>query len=189
MSGPAQLRYTYERYRRLPEDRNRYEVMDGELFVSPAPTRRHQQLSKRLYYHLYRHVEVEARGGEVYYAPFDVILADDTVVQPDLIYVAPEHAARFSARGLDGAPDLVVEILSPSTRSRDLGLKREVYARFGVQELWLVDPEDASLAVWRLDADASSAPSVARYAAELSPRRVSRVLPELELPLAEVFAA
>lgn len=98
-------------------------MLDGELVVSPSPNRRHQQLSKRLQHHLYCHVEVDQQLGEVYYAPFDVILAQDNVLVPDLIYVAEAQKELFSQRGLEGAPDLVVEILSPSTRSRDLGVK------------------------------------------------------------------
>jgi len=151
MGQPTKVHHSYETYCELPDDGNRYEVIEGELYVSPAPTRRHQELSKRLEYHLYRWAEVEGRRGEVFYAPFDVILADDTVLQPDLIYVREERRDRFSERGLEGAPDLVVEILSPSTRARDRGLKRETYARHGVSELWLVDPEANAVEVFRLD--------------------------------------
>lgn len=136
-----QVRYTYEDYRQLPDDGKRYEVHDGELVVSPSPTRRHQQLSKRMQFQLYKYVEVDHQLGEVYYAPLDVILADDNVLVPDLIFVSRARQESFSRRGLEGAPDLVVEILSPSTRARDQGQKRRIYARFGVRELWLVDPE------------------------------------------------
>jgi Uma2 family endonuclease len=174
---------TYELYLQLPDDGKRYEVLDGELVVSPAPSRRHQQLSKRLQYHLYRHVEVDRSLGEVYDAPFDVILSDTNVVQPDLIYVASERLGLFEERGLFGAPDLVVEILSPGTRRRDRGLKKAIYARFGVRELWLVEPDRSEVEVWRL-ADGA-------YVLEgrLGPpdTLVSGVVPELRLELAQVF--
>lgn len=185
MARPAQARVTYEDYRQLPEDGKRYEVLDGELVVSPSPSRRHQELSKRLLYHLYRHVEVEQRRGEVYHAPFDVVLAEDNVVQPDLIYVAEERKALFSQRGLEGAPDLVVEILSPSTRARDVGAKRSIYARFGVRELWLVDPERDAVDVFHLTG--RDLALVASQARDGTLR--SAVLPELRVDLASVFAS
>jgi Uma2 family endonuclease len=179
-----QVRLTYADYRLLPDDGRRYEVLDGELVVSPAPSRRHQQLSKRLQYELYRHVEVEHRLGEVYYAPFDVILTDDTIVQPDLIFVTRERQGLFSERGLEGAPDLVVEILSPRTRSHDEGLKRAIYARFGVRELWLVDPERDVIDAFELSGGELARVGSFGRADALQ----SRVLPGLRLDLAAVFA-
>ncbi|MBX3471533.1 MAG: Uma2 family endonuclease [Planctomycetes bacterium] len=183
MASP-QVRYTYEDYRQLPGDGQRYEVLDGELIVSPSPSRRHQELSKRLQYQLYRHVEVEHRLGEVFNAPFDVILSEDNVVQPDLLFVATSRLAVFSERGLEGAPDLVVEILSPSTRARDCGRKREVYARFGVRELWLVDPERDAVDVFeRVAGDLAATGTYGRGDA-----LASRVVPGLRVELASVFA-
>lgn len=179
-----QVRFTYEDYRQLPDDGQRYEVLDGELVVSPSPNRRHQQLSKRLQYELYRHVEVDHRLGEIYPAPFDVILADDNVVVPDLIFVTAARQALFSQRGLDGAPDLVVEILSPSTRSRDRGAKRAIYARFGVRELWLVDPDRDAIDVHELTGDEL----VLTRTFGRDDTLVSGVLPGLRLELAPVFA-
>jgi Uma2 family endonuclease len=180
-----QVRFTYEDYRQLPDDGKRYEVLDGELVVSAAPNRRHQQLSKRLQYELYRHVEIDHQLGEVYDAPFDVILADDTIVEPDLIFVSQERKDLFSERGLDGAPDLVVEILSPSTRSRDRGAKRAIYARFGVRELWLVDPETCTIDLHHLsEGDLALARTFGR-----DETLVSCVLPELRLDLTPVFVA
>ncbi|MBX3466099.1 MAG: Uma2 family endonuclease [Planctomycetes bacterium] len=179
-----QVRYTYEDYRQLPDDGRRYEVLDGELVVSPSPSRRHQQLSARLVYELYRHVEAEHRLGEVYHAPSDVILAEDTIVQPDLLFVATERLDAFSDRGLEGAPDLVVEILSPSTRARDRGKKREVYARFGVRELWLVDPDRDAVDVFeRAGGDLAPAGIFGR-----GDTLASRVVPGLRIDLAALFA-
>lgn len=179
-----QVRYTYEDYRRLPEDGRRDEVLDGELVESPSPSRRHQQLSKRLQYQRYKHVEVDGQLGEIYDAPFDVILADDNVLVPDLIFVARARQQLFSRRGLDGAPDLVIEILSPSTRSRDLGVERQLYARFGVRELWLVDPERDAIDVFAL----SHGELVAVGTSGAQDTLVSRVLPDLRLDLGAVFA-
>lgn len=195
MARPVETRWTYEMLQQFPEnDGKRYEILDGELVVNASPSRRHQQLSKRLQYHLYRHVEVEGKRGEVYNAPFDVILSQDNVVVPDLIYVSLERAAGFSKRGLECAPDLVVEILSPSTRGHDrgavcrmraFGATRRIYARFGVLELWLVDPDDDTVEVWRLEAGEYVLGG--RHGA--GDRLVSSVLSELDLPLADVFSA
>ncbi|MCW8140535.1 MAG: Uma2 family endonuclease [Planctomycetota bacterium] len=179
-----QVRFTYEDYRRVPDDGQRHEVLDGEHVVSPAPGRRHQQVLKRLAVKLVLHVEGERRRGEVYFAPFDVLLADDNVVQPDLIFVAEERQALFSERGLEGAPDLVVEVLSPSTRARDRGKKREVYARFGVRELWLVDPDAGTVDLFTLAAGQLA------HAGTFGPGDVlvTPLLADLRLDLAAVFA-
>lgn len=179
-----QVRYTYEDYRQLPDDGKRYEVLDGELVVSPAPSPRHQRVLTRLAYYLHGHVQVERRRGEVFVAPLDVILANDSVVQPDLLFVAEERRGALSARGLEGSPDLAIELLSPSTRLRDRTRKRELYARYGVRELWLVDPDQSTLEVLEL-AKGELAPARAFTAQDTL---TSRVLPDLRLDLAAVFA-
>lgn len=185
MARPQQVRYTYDDLRNTPEDDGqRHEVLDGELVVSPSPNRRHQQLSKRLQHALYSHVELEHHLGEVYDAPFDVILAPDNVVVPDLIFVSTARQALFSDRGLEGAPDLVVEILSPSTRARDVGVKRRIYARFGVRELWLVDPTRDVVDRYQLS---EGGDLVADGTFGRIDTLESRVLPALRLDLAAVF--
>lgn len=144
LPGP---RFTYADYRLMPEDK-RYEVIEGELLVTPAPNIRHQMILTRLFLRLATFVEA-AGLGQVLPAPTDVILSDENVVQPDLLFVAKERQAILDpeAGGVRGAPDLVVEILSLSTANRDRVTKRKLYARYGVREYWLVDPITLSIEV------------------------------------------
>ena len=128
---PGRVVLTYQDYAALPNDGRRYEIHEGELSVTAAPGSKHQIVSMRLGAALHTHVE--ARGlGIVVAAPLDVILTDRTVVQPDIVYVATDLTARISERGIEGAPTLVVEILSPSTRETDRSAKLRLYASCGV---------------------------------------------------------
>lgn len=131
--------YTYAEFRRLPDDGLQYEIIEGELFVTPAPTTVHQGISGRLHLLLTDWIRRGAKG-RVYYAPVDVILADHTVVEPDLIWIAPDRKTTITTAGVIAAPDLAIEILSPSTASRDRNLKARIYFQHGVREYWLVDP-------------------------------------------------
>ncbi len=131
---------TYKDYEALPADGRRYEIHDGELSVSAAPSPRHQEISGNLDEILRGHVKT--RGlGKVFYSPIDCILSDITVVQPDLLYLDPSRLALLSNRGIEGPPTLVVEILSPSTTEIDRSTKRQLYAKYGVLYYWIVDPE------------------------------------------------
>jgi Uma2 family endonuclease len=131
---------TYKDYAALPADGRRYEIHAGELSVTPAPSPRHQRILGRLNHVLRLHVE-ERRLGEVLFAPIDLILGETTIVQPDLLYLDPGRAGLVSDRGIEGAPTLVVEILSPSTTVIDRATKTQLYARHGVPYYWIVDPE------------------------------------------------
>jgi Uma2 family endonuclease len=135
---PAALKFTYEDYALLPEDR-RYEVIDGELFVTPSPTLRHQLVKMRLV-RLLEDFAGQSGSGTVVDAPFDVVLSRHDVVQPDILFVSRTRETLLGERYADGAPDLIVEVLSPSTEARDRVLKAKRYATFGVREMWLVDP-------------------------------------------------
>ena len=136
--------FTYRDYEALPNDRRRYEIHDGELCVTPAPSFEHQIILSNLLRVLFRHVP-DVAPGLVLPAPTDVILSDrpdeTTIVQPDILYIAPDRVALTSRRGVEGGPTLAVEILSPSTRTIDRVTKRGLYARYGVPCLWLVDPD------------------------------------------------
>jgi Uma2 family endonuclease len=144
---------TYEDYAALPNDGKRYEILDGELNVTAAPSRGHQRVVLKLAAALDAHVTSHGLG-EVYVAPFDVILAETTIVQPDVIFVARDRLAIFSARGADGAPTLAVEVLSPSTSRVDRVTKLQLYARYGVRYYWIVDLDRYAIDVHVLTAGA-----------------------------------
>src|SRR5262249_25014427 len=137
----------------MPDDGRRYELHEGQLIMTPAPNTRHQEISANLFLALRRHVD--ARGlGTVLYAPLDVILSDTTVVQPDIVFIANDRRAAISQRGIEGAPTLVVEILSPSTTRVDREIKRRLYGIHGVPFFWLVDPDTRAIEVYALEHDA-----------------------------------
>jgi Uma2 family endonuclease len=132
-----------------PEDGNRYEVIDGGLYMTPPPSWTHQSASGVLHFYLMRHVRAR-RLGKVVAAPVGVILDEENGLQPDLVYISHERADIISERGVEGAPDLVVEILSPSTRARDRGIKMRRYAAAGVPHYWILDPRRQTLEAYRL---------------------------------------
>ena len=140
---------TYRDYAALPDDGRRYELHDGILSVTPAPGSRHQRISRNLFLLLQRHVEAR-RLGEVLYAPLDVILNDKTVLQPDIVYFDHSRLAALSERGVEGAPTLAIEIISPSTTMIDRVTKPRLYAQHRVPFFWLVDPEARSLEAFAL---------------------------------------
>ena len=130
---------TYQDYAQTPEGEI-WELIDGVQFIPPTPGTAHQGCSVRLGSQL--HLYVKGRSlGQVYPAPFDVVLSDLDVVQPDLLFVSNERAHIVTAANVRGAPDLVVEIRSPSTASRDWTIKRDLYEKYGVKEYWVVDPD------------------------------------------------
>jgi Uma2 family endonuclease len=182
MSHPLVRPYlTYEDLSRLPADGHRYELFDGEAYMSPSPTLRHQKVLGNLY--------VAFRAGlrgdaEVFIAPLDVVLAPATALQPDLLVVLGENA-RIKADVIRGVPDLIVEVLSPSTADLDKGLKMETYTRHGVPEYWLADPEDGRMDVYRLDLRAGSYRHVATY--QRGDRATTPLLPGLVIDAAEIF--
>jgi Uma2 family endonuclease len=132
----------------MPEDGNRYEVIDGELYVTPAAWG-HQYALGRLFLRVGTWV-YEHDLGKIVTAPTGVVLDPETGVQPDLLYISRERLGIISQRGVEGAPDLVVEVLSPSTSSRDRGVKMRRYAAAGIPHYWLVDLEARALEPYRL---------------------------------------
>ena len=140
---------TYKDYEALPADGRRYEIHDGELSVTPAPSPQHQRISANLFLILHEHVE-SRNLGEVLYAPIDCILAETTIVQPDLVYLDSSRLHLVSRRGIEGAPTLVAEILSASTTLIDRSAKYQLYRRYGVPYYWIVDPEARTIEVYSL---------------------------------------
>lgn len=146
MPRPARKHWTWDDYVKLPDDGKRYEVVDGELCVTPAPGVEHQDAVGALF--LVLSSWANQRGnGVVLLSPVDVLLGSDTIVQPDLLWICGDRVREIVADQVRGIPDLVVEVLSPSTARRDRLKKSEVYARFGAREYWLVDPKDRSVEI------------------------------------------
>jgi Uma2 family endonuclease len=136
---------SYDLYRLLPDDGKRYELIDGELIMmTPAPTPQHQRILKQLGFQLSAFVETNGLG-EVFIAPVDIVLEDHTVVEPDILFVSRERRGIVGEEAIHGAPDVVVEILSPSSFYHDLRRKMGLYSQFGVQEYWIVDPEKQAI--------------------------------------------
>lgn len=167
----------------LPEDK-RYEVIEGELLVTPAPTARHQRVLMRLAVRLSHHVETTGLG-EVLPAPTDVILAHESIVQPDILFIARHRLGIIDLDGgVHGAPDLVVEILSPSTAGRDQVVKRKLYSKYGVREYWVADSASASIEVMALGPVGLETVQVYPVGSALT----SPLLPGVSRSVAEVFA-
>ena len=141
----TQTKLTYADYLTTSDD-ERYELLSGELVMSPSPKEIHQFILGQLYLRLGPFV-YERNLGKVYVAPFDVVLSDTDVVQPDVIFVSNQRADIITADNIRGAPDLVVEILSAATAKRDRTIKLDLYAQHGVQEYWIVDPYAKSITV------------------------------------------
>lgn len=146
---PSPAPFGYEDYAALPSDGRRWELIDGELEVNPAPSPRHQTVSRRLQFELMRALE-EPGLALVFDAPIDLILSDQQVLQPDLAIVRVSRQQTVTERGIEGPPDIVIEIVSPSTRVLDQRVKKGLYARFNVPEYWLVDPVGGHVEQWRL---------------------------------------
>ena len=131
---------TYEDYLQIPEDGKRHEIIDGEHYMSAAPRIWHQHVVGELHFELNSRLGRSGRA-RVLVSPVDVLLSPHDVLVPDLVVVRRERAEILHERYVRGAPDLVIEVLSPSTRARDLGIKRRIYGKHGVFEYWLVDIE------------------------------------------------
>ena len=164
----------------FPNDGNRYEVIEGELFVSPAPAKNHQRLLRRLFRLIDDHVAAH-NLGEVFFAPVDVRFSEFTQVQPDLLFLSSERKSLYGERILSGAPDLVVEVASPSTRSLDRIKKRDAFERYGVREYWMADPNRERLTILTLEGDHY------RELPTSEPPR-SLVFPDLVIDLDELMA-
>lgn len=180
---PGRIRLTYDDYALLPDDGKRYEIIDGDLFVTPAPLTRHQKISRQLQFILMSALEKKGLG-EVYDAPVDVVLDAENIVQPDLVFVRSERRRIITEKFIEGPPDLMIEILSPSTRRRDVLTKSALYARFGVPSYWIVDPDLDRIEFYILREGGYAAVHVASSPEVVSPPE----FPELQIPLAEVFA-
>ena len=143
------LKYTYDDYLALDDDENRYELIDGVIYMMTMPSLQHQEISGSLFNQLYNFLK--GNPCKVYHPPFDVRLSDNTVVQPDIMVVCDK--TKLSDRGCNGAPDMIIEILSPTSIRRDTFTKLNKYLQAGVREYWKVDPEEKMMHVHILDDD------------------------------------
>lgn len=181
---PPQGEWTYEDYRRLPDDGWRYEVVRGELHMAPAPSAKHQATVRNLAFLFMLHLR-ESRAGRIYFSPIDVLLPRGlgSPVQPDLIFISEEQRAVVREQSIEGAPDLIAEVLSPSNWLDDRRIKFEAYAEAGVREYWLLDPREETVEVYALHG--GSYELLDRFASGAEIR--SEVLPGFTPAVDEIF--
>ncbi|PKQ69791.1 Uma2 family endonuclease [Raineya orbicola] len=141
--------YTYQDFHNEFPAETRCEIIDNELFMPPAPNTEHQDISRDLSVEILLFVR-NKQLGKIYIAPFDVILDENNVVQPDIIFISNENLKHLTKRGFEGVPDLVVEIISPSTFYRDSVEKKDLYEQFGVKEYWIVEPANKVIEIFTL---------------------------------------
>jgi Uma2 family endonuclease len=145
----VQPRISYSELRTMPSDGKRYELVNGEVFVAPAPNEKHQRIVRNLLVSMQTHARTN-RLGRAYCAPFDVVFGERTALEPDILFVSAARRGIIGPEYIVGAPDLVVEVLSPSSRAMDRVTKFEQYALHGVSEYWVIDPDDEHVEVYLL---------------------------------------
>ena len=180
------VKYTYEDFLAFPDDGKRHEIIGGEHYVTPSPNTKHQTVSLTLAVAISSYLRRHPIG-ELFAAPFDVVFSDLDVVEPDLLYISRERAGILTPQHVRGVPDGVVEILSPGTRKTDETIKRKLYERFGVQEYWVVDPDLDAIKIHRR-VDRAFA-RVAELSAEEHDVLTTPLLPDVAVPLGEIFAS
>lgn len=141
-------KYTYEDYVKTSDDK-RYELIDGELLMTPSPVPGHQRILRKIGFILEKFV-TENNLGELFYAPCDVYFDNENVVQPDILFISKDRLNIIGEKNIQGAPDLIIEIISESSAYRDMVLKKKLYARHGVKEYWIVIPEGKEIEVYIL---------------------------------------
>ncbi|MFQ5901966.1 MAG: Uma2 family endonuclease [Thermodesulfobacteriota bacterium] len=177
----AKNRYTYEDYLKTPDD-ERYELIEGELIMTPSPKTDHQRISGRIDFALRRFVE-ENDLGEVFYAPYDVYLDEENCVQPDILFVSKERLNIIGENNIQGAPDLAVEIVSEGSVYRDVIQKKIIYARSGIKEYWIIAPQEKMVEVYFLKGKGYQLIKTCFYDDTLQ----SRLLKGFRVELKEIF--
>lgn len=185
MSPATSTKLTYDDYMELPDDGKRYELIDGELILSPSPSARHQRVLIRLLVILNAYVGKHGIG-EIFCAPLDVVLTPINVVEPDLIFISNKRTGVVVDHHIHGAPDLLIEILSDSNRRHDEIVKRVLYEHHGVDEYWIVDPDVERIRVYRRGA--SGYDKAIELNAESDDVLITPLFPELSIRLRDVFA-
>jgi len=178
------IKFNYQDYLQLPEDK-RYEIIDGDLFMVPSPNEAHQRFLVTLTNIMVNYVR-KNKLGSIYCAPFDVLFSEEDIVQPDIIFVSNENRKIITKDNIKGAPDLLVEILSPGTSKRDLGIKKKLYAKNGVCEYWIVDPAQETIEVLNLKEGAFLGKSYNTGVGQTS-RLSSSVIQGFDIDIKEIF--
>src|SRR5262245_4829434 len=175
------VKLTYDDFVQFPDDGKRHELIDGEHYVTPSPNTKHQQVSGRLFLLIGNWLEANP-AGQLFHAPYDVVISRFDILEPDLLYFSNERAATaITVLHATSAPDLVVEIGSPDTRKRDETIKRRLYERSGVLEYWVVDPELDVIRVYRRGKDGFDRPI--ELSREADDRLTTPLLAGLQIPL------
>ncbi len=180
------VKFTYDDLVGFPDDGRRHEIIDGEHYVTPSPNTKHQTVVTNVLASVYGYLK-DHSIGRVFTAPFDVVFSNFDIVEPDVLYISRARLEVLTTQHVRGAPDLVVEILSPGTRRTDEITKRRLYERFGVQEYWVLDPELDSVKVYRRGEAAFE--RVAELNAEGEDVLKTPLLPGWSMPVAEIFAS
>jgi Uma2 family endonuclease len=176
------IQFTYEDYLELPDDGKRYEIIDGELYMSNTPTTKHQLISGKFFGLLFIYLQSHPIGI-LMSAPLEVFFSKTNLAQPDVVFICNSRGDIVKPEHVKGAPDLVIEVLSPSTEKRDRTVKLKMYAKFGVQEYWMAKEKTATVEIYRLQK--GELVLVARLGK--SDVLTSPLFPGLEIPLAEIF--
>ena len=186
MSHPRK-KLTYADFLLFPDDGKRHELIDGVHYVTPAPNLGHQELLGRLFVAIANFLSTRRHLGRVFLSPLDVVMSDYDVVEPDLLFVGGDQQSILTEANVQGPPALVVEILSPSTRRRDQGIKKRLFDQKGVREYWVVDPKNCRVSIYRRSGDGSF-PIVSTRSAAADEHIETPLLPGFELSVSELFA-
>ena len=186
MSQPRK-KLTYADFVLFPDDGKRHELIDGVHYVTPCPNFSHQELLGRLHLAIGNFLVGRRSLGRVVLSPFDVVMSNHDIVEPDLLFIAGDQQSIITEANVQGSPALVVEILSPSTRRRDQGIKRQLFDQKGVREYWLVDPQNCRVSVCRRSGDGSF-PIVSTLSAAADEQIETPLLPGFALSVSELFA-
>jgi Uma2 family endonuclease len=180
-------RLTVSEFLRIPDDGKRHELIDGVHYVSPSPSLWHQVLLGRLYLAIGNFLVAHSEIGRAFLSRLDVVMSEYDVVEPDLLFVAADQLNILTEANVQGAPALAIEILSPSTRKRDEGIKRRLFAEKGVREYWIVDPKASRVTVFRRASDGSF-PRVSELEATAADTLTTSLLPGFSLSIKQLFA-
>ncbi|MEW5801099.1 MAG: Uma2 family endonuclease [bacterium] len=180
---PKSLRLNYDDYLLFPEDGKRHEIIEGEHYMAPSPNVRHQSISRNLGFILNQYVEKHDLG-KIYNAPMDVILSYENIVQPDILFISKKNYGIITTQNIQGAPDLLIEIMSESSRKLDRLIKMKTYGKFGVEEYWVIDPAINQIEVFRKD---KTGLTLFKVVQEEEGELTSPLFPGLKVNLKKVF--